>query len=207
MARRRNTGGDDGPAPEGGSGGSGAEGGSGGWGGRRRRGTGSGPPQGNFVARSVSGVPPSTPRKKRPVTFGTEQRRAGTQSGPVKFRLPKDATEAEKAQAQEYVDAANKAKRDGELSPTGRVSVKGQLAQDKDEAAAAERTRAANDPNDTAYGDDVAAHLPDTTWTGKADPPGGWGRHTNRINSVLGSQSGRYPEGYQPTEFSYEVET
>jgi hypothetical protein len=131
-------------------------------------------------------------------------RRAGITSGEVRFRMPDNATDDERTMAQEYCDAANKARRDGNLSSNGRVSVKGQLARDKDAAAAAERRRA--ERAQKPYGDHVAAHLPDTTWTGTAQPPEGWGRHTGRINTSLGSQSGRYPEGYQPTDFTIEDE-
>lgn len=78
----------------------------------------------------------------------------------------------------------------------------GDLARAKDRAASEERARAerAGQP----YGADVAAHLPDTTWSGDPHSPEGWGRHTARINSVLGSQSARYPVGYQPDSFQIE---
>jgi len=154
------------------------------------------------VVKKVAKEGEELPPVRRGVGHGTQQRRAGTTSGPVKFRLPKDATPEERAQLQEYVDAANKARREGNLSPTGRVKVDGELKDQKERLAAAERRRAeqAGEP----YGDDVAAHLPDTTWTGNADPPEGWGRHTDRINSSIGSQSGRYPEGYRPTGFEIE---
>lgn len=128
-------------------------------------------------------------------------RRFGVKQGPVEFRLPKDATPAEIRQAQEYVDAANRALREGKLSPTGRVKVDIALKREKLRAAERERERAeaAGQP----YGSDVAAHLPDSTWLGVPDPPA-WGRHTRRINSVFGSQSGKYPEGYRPTVFRIE---
>ncbi|MFI0405711.1 hypothetical protein [Actinomadura sp. 3N508] len=138
---------------------------------------------------------------KNPVKHGTVMKRYGIKRGPVVFRMPKNATPAEIKQAQEYCDYANRALKKGDLSPTGRVKVSGKLKSDKEAAAAAERTRAANAGQ--PYGPLVAAHLPDTTWVGVPDPPG-WGRHTDRINSSLGSQSGLYPEGYQPTEFRLE---
>lgn len=127
--------------------------------------------------------------------------RQGIRTGPVRFRLPKDATPAEILQAVEYRDHANIALGQGRLSKSGRVSVVGALKDAKNKAARDERRRAA--AAGTPYGADVAAHLPDTTWVGVADPPG-WGRHTARINLVLGSQSGKYPKGYQPTMFEIE---
>jgi hypothetical protein len=144
----------------------------------------------------------SLPSLPRGVTHGTTMRRQGVMTGPVRFRPPKGATPEELTQMQEYVDAANKALKDGKLSPTGRVKVTGELKDAKERAARAERVRAekASEP----YGDKVAAHLPDTTWAGTADPPGGWGRHTDRVNTSLGSQSGKYPEGYVPTGFEVE---
>jgi hypothetical protein len=140
----------------------------------------------------------SRKHSKRPATHGTAMRRFGVKQGPVEFRLPKDLTQAERRQAQEYIDAANSARRNGDLSPTGRVKVDGDLKRDKERAAERERQRA--EDAGTPYGSDVAAHLPDTTWVGQPDPPG-WGSHTSRVNSILGSQSGRYPEGYRPTVF------
>lgn len=150
----------------------------------------------------------ATAARVRPTkSHGAQQKRAGVKSGPVRFSVPRKlqgkATAEHKRQAQEYVDAANQANTDGKLSPTGRVrpSQDPELKAAKDKAARDERTRAENDPNDEAYGDQVAAHLPDTTWSGTADPPGGWGRHDDAINASLGSQSDKYPEGYKPTVF------
>ncbi|MFE3191665.1 hypothetical protein ACFXHA_21825 [Nocardia sp. NPDC059240] len=145
----------------------------------------------------------SAPRVPKPKPkHGTEMRRAGRMEGPVVFRLPSNVTAQEIAQTEEYVRAANIALVSGKLSPIGRVSVKGVLKRAKESAAARERARAA--AGGRPYGSDVAAHLPDTTWVGKGEPPG-WGRHTDRINKVLGSQSGNYPVGYRPTIFAYEV--
>jgi len=129
-------------------------------------------------------------------------RRMGQTTGPVRFRLPRDISDEEIAQAREYVDAGNKLISEDRLPTTGRVKVTGTLAREKLKAAEAERRRAemAGQP----YGDRVAAHLVDTTWTGQPEPPLGWGRHTHRVNSVLGSQSGQYPVGYTPTSFDIE---
>ncbi len=45
-----------------------------------------------------------------------------------------------------------------------------------------------------------AGHTPDTTWTGKPDPPG-YLDLSGRVNTSLGGQAGHYPVGYKPTEF------
>lgn len=121
--------------------------------------------------------------------------------GPVWFNPPKKMDEIspeQLRQAEEYVSAANDAYYNGDLSPTGRVSVSKNpdLNYDKEQAAADERDNPADGQG--PYDDKVAAHLPDTTWTGDADPPGGWGRHDDSINSTFGSQSGLYPEGWKP---------
>ncbi len=138
------------------------------------------------------------------VTHGRRTRREGATRGLVVFRLPDNLTDAEARQALEYREAGNRLLAEGRLSPTGRVKVSGQLAREKLKAAEAERRRAqsAGEP----YGEHVAAHLVDTTWTGQAEPPAGWGRHTHRVNSVLGAQSGQYPVGYKPTGFDFEDE-
>ncbi|MGH3874406.1 MAG: hypothetical protein ACRDSR_23380 [Pseudonocardiaceae bacterium] len=136
---------------------------------------------------------------RKPPTHGTLQKRAGIKEGPVQLSPRKGASKEELEQYQEYIDAANRAKDQGQLSPTGRVKVDGKLKVDKEAAAAAERR--SQERAGKPYGDDHAAHLPDTTWTGQAEPPQGWGRHTADVNRNIGSQSGRYPEGYKPTEF------
>ncbi|MEU5874212.1 hypothetical protein AB0A73_21980 [Glycomyces sp. NPDC047369] len=146
---------------------------------------------------------PSVPKPTK--SHGTLQKRAGATSGPVIFSIPrrldgKLSTE-HRRQAQEYIDAGNQALRDGKLSASGRVrpSQDPTLKNEKEMAARRERDRAeaAGEP----YGDLVAAHLPDTTWAGTAQPPGGWGRHDEVINSSLGSQSDKYPVGYKPNGF------
>ena len=100
---------------------------------------------------------------------------------------------------QEYIDSANKALKAGKLSGSGRVrpSKDPTLKNAKDAAAARERAP----PNGREpYGDLVAAHLPDTTWTGTADPPGGWGQRRlhQRVNQLPVRQ---IPEGYRPSGF------
>src|SRR5690606_16362874 len=153
---------------------------------------------------SPNTAPASVPKPSK--SHGTRQKRAGAASGPVQFSVPRKlegkVTGEHRQQVQEYVDAANQALKDGKLSGTGRVrpSRDPRLKNAKDAAAARERARAerAGEP----YGDKVAAHLPDTTWTGTAQPPGGWGRHDAEINASLGSQSDKYPEGYRPSGFA-----
>ncbi|WP_412543422.1 hypothetical protein R8Z50_13370 [Longispora sp. K20-0274] len=129
--------------------------------------------------------------------------RQGAPRGPVRFRIPDGYSTEEVGHAQEYVEAAERARADRTLSTAGRQTVKGELKAAKDRAARAERIRAeaAGEP----YGPLVAAHLPDTTWTGTSDPPEGWGRHTHRVNSLLGSLSAKYPLGYIPENFALET--
>ncbi|SDK87835.1 hypothetical protein SAMN05216298_1796 [Glycomyces sambucus] len=138
------------------------------------------------------------PREKRERRAEEDPR---PNEGPVWFNPPKkmDKVSPEQLrQAEEYVNAANDAYYNNELSPTGRVATTKDpdLEYRKEQAAEAER----NNPEDGQgpYGDKVAAHLPDTTWTGNPDPAGGWGRHDSSINGTFGSQSGLYPEGWKP---------
>ncbi|MEV0356381.1 hypothetical protein AB0H71_09990 [Nocardia sp. NPDC050697] len=159
-------------------------------GGRPRRAS---PPR----SRSATGSPSASTS----VTHGTQMARLGVGSGPVRFRLPANATPAEIAQAIEYRDHANAALASGALSPVGRVATTRTFESVKNSITRAERRRAAAAGN--PYGADVAAHLPDSTWLGVPTPPA-WGRHTRRINNVLGSQSGKYPIGYHPTMFEIE---
>lgn len=155
------------------------------------------------AAAGRSGNPASVPKPSK--SHGTRQKRAGATAGPVKFSVPRKLegkiTGEHRRQVQEYIDAANQALKDGKLSGTGRVrpSRDPRLKNEKDAAAARERARA--ERAGAPYGDKVAAHLPDTTWSGTADPPGGWGRHDAAINASLGSQSDKYPEGYKPSGF------
>ncbi|WP_448710662.1 hypothetical protein [Microbacterium profundi] len=120
---------------------------------------------------------------------------SGESSGPVVFYDPKKgATPDQKAQIQEYIDGCNAAGKDGYLSPTGRVSTKGELRTDASAAAAAEKA------GGTYTGH--PGHVPDTTWTGIPDPHS-WLDLDPSVNTSLGSQALRYPVGYRPKNFIY----
>lgn len=126
----------------------------------------------------------------------------GENSGPVIFRPRDDWTPEQIEQAREYTARSQEVLERGQLSPTGRVSTQGELRTEASIDAANERARAAaaGDP----YGSQHAGHVPDTTWTGKPQPPGGYMPLDPSVNSSLGSQSQRYPIGYKPTEFRFE---
>jgi RHS repeat-associated protein len=118
-------------------------------------------------------------------------------SGPVVLRAPPGATAEEMAQLEAYCAGCNAALNSGGLSPTGRVSTGGALRIEANNAAATERSSAA------AAGQPyqgVVGHVPDTTWTGNAQPYQ-WMDLTRRLNSSLGGQTNGYPIGYKPTEF------
>ncbi|WP_305728746.1 RHS repeat-associated core domain-containing protein, partial [Nocardioides luteus] len=121
-------------------------------------------------------------------------------SRPVIFMEPRNGSPwnpGEEAQIRQYVAGSNEALRDGLLSPTGRVATAG-IADAKKRAVNREKARCPSCyPNGTHPG-----HVPDTTWTGKAEPPH-WQALTARVNLSLGSQAGRYPIGYEPTSFWY----
>lgn len=118
--------------------------------------------------------------------------------GPVVFKAPPGATQEEIAQVHAYVDGSNEALKAGKLSPTGRVSTAGDLRTDASLAAATERARAAAEG--VPYTGHVG-HVPDTTWTGQAQPYK-WLDLTPRVNASLGGQAAHYPIGYKPTEFT-----
>lgn len=99
----------------------------------------------------------------------------------------------------DYVAGCNDALANGQLSPTGRVSTQGALRRQASAAAAAERARAAAAGNPYSG---HAGHIPDTTWTGVAIPPG-WQDLTARVNTSLGGQAGGYPVGHRPSEFVF----
>ena len=120
-------------------------------------------------------------------------------SGPVRVRPPPNATPEEIAQVRAYCQGCNEALSRGELSPTGRVSTAGELRREASAAAARERARAA--ATGTPYQGHVG-HVPDTTWTGNAEPPS-WGDLGPRVNTSLGGQAGGYPVGYKPTVFEF----
>jgi hypothetical protein len=118
-------------------------------------------------------------------------------SGPVRLRAPPNPTPEEVAQVREYCQGCNDALARGELSPTGRVSTKGVLRERASRAADRERARA--EATGQPY-EGHAGHVPDTTWTGKAEPPG-WADLSPRVNTSLGGQAVHYPVGYKPTIF------
>ncbi len=138
-------------------------------------------------------------------SHGAQQKRAGIMKGPVRFSVPRgladSATPEHRRQAQEYVDAGNKVIADGIYPKKGRVRPSKDPVLKAAKLRAAEKERARAEKAGEPYGDKAAAHLPDTTWTGTADPPGGWGRHDAVINHSLGSQSDKYPEGYVAERF------
>ena len=142
-------------------------------------------------------------RDIRDAEIGQSNRGEGTggnsTSGPVDVKPPPNATPEQINQVKQYVKGANEALNDGALSPTGRVSTKGALRTEASTAAAAERARAA------AAGQPYsghAGHVPDTTWTGKADPHS-WLDLDPTVNTSIGGQANRYPIGYKPTEFRF----
>jgi len=130
-----------------------------------------------------------------------QQVQAGGQSmsGPVYVKPPPNATSAQVAQVQAYVNGANQARLANALSPTGRVPTAGTLRNAASQAAAAERAaaQAAGIPYQGAVG-----HVPDTTWTGNSQPYM-WLDLDPTVNSSIGGQANAYPIGYQPTEFIY----
>lgn len=117
--------------------------------------------------------------------------------GPVEFRIPEGATDAEAAQFHDYVNRSNQYLADGSLSDSGRVSTAGEISREARREARLERLRA--EAAGTPY-DGVAAHVPDSTWVGQGKPPG-WGDYTSRVNSSLAGQVNRYPVGHNPTIF------
>jgi|GEM_PF-4845228 len=119
--------------------------------------------------------------------------------GPVVFNAPPGSTPEQIEQVRQYVDGCNDALAAGALSPTGRVSTQGSLRSEASAAARQERARAAAEGQPYQG---VAGHVPDTTWTGNPEPHT-WMDMDGRVNSSLGGQSRRYPEGYKPTGFEY----
>jgi hypothetical protein len=124
---------------------------------------------------------------------------AGNLSGPVEITPPPKATSEQIAHTKAYIAGANQALQAGRLSPTGRVSTKGRLRYQASESADREKLRAA------AAGIPYkghAGHVPDTTWTGTAEPFS-WLDLDPSVNLSIGGQVKRYPIGYKPTEFRF----
>ena len=124
---------------------------------------------------------------------------AGNLSGPVEINPPLNATSEQIAQTKAYIDGSNQALQAGKLSPTGRVSTAGSLRIRANTSAAKERERAKT--AGTPYTGQVG-HVPDTTWTGIADPFS-WLDLDPLVNMSIGGQANRYPLGYKPTEFRF----
>jgi len=120
--------------------------------------------------------------------------------GVIRFRPPPGATPEEIAQVQRYVDAAERARLEGRLSKTGRVSTDGELRLEASKAARREKLRAAE--AGTPY-DGHAGHAPDTTWIGKPEAYE-WHDQTRKVNSSLGGQVRKYPVGFKPSEFVFD---
>nr|WP_203668286.1 hypothetical protein [Cellulomonas pakistanensis] len=118
--------------------------------------------------------------------------------GPMSFQFKDTWSTDQLRNASEHLDLANAARLRGELAPDGRVSTAGELRDAADYAARQERLRAerAGDP----YGDQVAGHGPDTTWTGQPEPPF-WQRQDSSVNSSFGAQARGFPLGSTPTIF------
>jgi len=119
--------------------------------------------------------------------------------GPVYVKPPPNATPAQIAQTQAYVNGANQALDAGALSPSGRVPTAGALRNAASASATAERNAAA--AAGTPY-QGQAGHVPDTTWTGTPDPFS-WLDLDPTVNASIGGQANGYPFGHQPTEFIF----
>ena len=156
--------------------------------------------------KPVSGEPaPQAPLSDAPAGLNTGPFEVPPQtakgSGPVRFKPPANATAEQLAQWREATQIWNESLEAGELSPTGRVSTKGTLRREATRDVAKERARAA--AAGTPYRGH-AAHMPDTTWTGKPTPPRGYKDYDPSVNTSMGSQAKNYPVGYKPTEFVLE---
>ena len=123
-------------------------------------------------------------------------------SGPVEFKAPPNATQEQIAQMKAYIDGCNDALRLGKLSSTGRISTQGTLRRQASRAARREAQRAQS--AGTPYKGHVG-HVPDTTWTGTAEPYS-WIDLDPIVNTSLGEQSNRYPIGYKPSDFIFKEE-
>jgi len=102
----------------------------------------------------------------------------------VVLRPPPGATREQIEQVKAYCAGCNSALEAGALSPTGRVSTAGRLRQAASRAAAVERANA--EAAGTPY-QGHAGHVPDTTWTGKAEPHS-WLDLDPEVNMSLGGK-------------------
>jgi RHS repeat-associated protein len=129
---------------------------------------------------------------------------AAAMTGEVVFRPNAGMTAAERDSMRAATEAFEASREAGHLHPDGRQSTQGTLRDQADVEAARERRRAAQDG---APYQGAAGHIPDTTWTGVAAPPGGWMDLPHSVNSSMGAQSRRYPVGFRPTKFVYRDST
>jgi hypothetical protein len=122
--------------------------------------------------------------------------------GPVVVKVFPGATDEQIGEFKSHVEGLNRALEEGALSPTGRVSTKGDLAHAAQAEAVKERAAAA--ARGTPYpAGKVVGHVPDTTWTNNPKPHS-WQPLDPKVNSSLAGQWNRYCNGYRPTIFIVE---
>ncbi|WP_265867095.1 LamG-like jellyroll fold domain-containing protein [Streptomyces sp. SKN60] len=131
-------------------------------------------------------------------------------SGPVCFRAPEGATDAQIEELKDHIAALNAIP--GYWSPTGRVSptskvdtVAGTLT--LNEVATkyldkVHRPAVKGTPYDYAQNGKSPGHLPDTTWSGKWAPYC-WHQQDPAVNEQVGAYAQKYKVGYRPTGFFY----
>ncbi|MFD3326593.1 LamG-like jellyroll fold domain-containing protein [Streptomyces sp. NPDC058701] len=131
-------------------------------------------------------------------------------AGPVCFRAPSNATQAQIDELKDHIAALNDTM--GYLSATGRVrpsqvilTVDGKV-KTLNQLATDIKKDHMKDMEGTQYqykgSGKVAGHLPDTTWSGRKEPYC-WHRQDGRVNSLVGAYSEKYQVGYKPTGFYY----
>ncbi len=125
---------------------------------------------------------------------------AAAMSGEVVYRPNATMSAADREAMDRATQAFQASLEAGHMHPDGRRPTKGPLRDSADRAAARERRRAIRDEEPYVG---AAGHNPDTTWSGEAEPPGGWIDVPHSVNSSMGAQSQRYPIGYRPTGFRY----
>ncbi len=121
-------------------------------------------------------------------------------SGPMIFKVDMRWSPEVREQARLKIDLYNQALEAGYMSPTGRVSTKGELGLRAAYERVKERMRAARSGTPYQY---QAGHIPDTTLSGKI-VPWAWLDEYPQLNSSFGAQTRRYPIGYKVTKFILE---